>query len=159
MDPATFGHVIARVGNEFGGCIVAPEINNTGYATIAELNGSDLGYRNIYVRKVMDKVSKQEVDAFGWKSTGGNRWTIISSFVDAVENGELEILDESLLLECKYFKKRDVSVLKLQDGMTRHFDKLIAAAIAWEMRKYSIQTDPAAIKSDPVNSIYYRKKK
>lgn len=159
MDPATFGHVMAKVGNEFGGCVLAPEVNNTGYATVAELNGSDLGYRNIYVRKVMDKVSKQEVDAFGWKSTGGNRWTIISSFVDAVENGEIEILDESLLLECKYFKKRDVSVLKLQDGMTRHFDKLIAAAIAWEMRKHSIQADPASIKSDPKNSIYFRNKK
>lgn len=158
MDPATFGHVMAKVGNIFGGCLLAPEINNTGYATLAELRGSDLDYENIYTRKVFDKVSKKEMDRYGFQSTVGNRWTIISSLVEAIQSGDLEILDEALLQECRYYKKRDVIILKPEEGMTRHFDKLTACAIAWEMRKYA-EKSLKAQKEDPENSIYFRKKK
>lgn len=158
MDPATFGHVMAKVGNMFGQCILAPELNNTGHATLAELRGSDLNYENIYIRHIFDKVKKDYIDEYGWRSTRGNRWTIISSFINAVESGELEILDEDLLLECRYFKKRDVSILKPEDGMTRHFDKLISAAIAWEMRKYAEKSIEEQ-KKNRDNSIYFRKKK
>ena len=158
MDPATFGHVMAKVGNMFGECILAPELNNTGHATLTALRGSELSYENIYIRKVFHKTKKEEVDEYGWRSTGGNRWTIISAFVDAVESGDLEILDEDLLLECKYFKKRDVKILKPEDGMTKHFDKLIAGAIAWEMRKYAEKSIQAQ-REDKANSKYFRTKK
>ncbi len=158
MDPATLGHVMAKVGNMFGQCIVAPEMNNTGHATLAELRGSDISYENIYIRRVVDKLKKDYTDEYGWRSTKGNRWTIISALVDAVESGELEILDEALLLEMKHFKKRDVGILKAEDGMTRHFDKLIACAIAWEMRKYA-KLSIQEMKKNKGNSIYFRKKK
>lgn len=158
MDPATFGHVMARVGNKFGECIVAPELNNTGNSTLTELRGTELNYENIYIKQVFHKTKRDDADEYGWRSTGGNRWTIISALVDAVESGDLLILDEDLLLECKYFKKRDVSILKPEEGMTRHFDKLIACAIAWEMRKYA-EKSLKAQKEDPENSKYFRKKR
>lgn len=158
MDPATFGHVLSKTGNMFGQCIIAPELNNTGHATLAELRGTDLSYKNIYIRRIFDKVKKDYVDEYGWRSTGGNRWTIISSLVNAVQSGDLQILDEDLLMECRYFKKRDVKILKPEDGMTRHFDKLIACAIAWEMRKYA-EKSVEEQKKDKDNSIYFRKKK
>jgi len=159
MDPATFGHVMAKVGNKFGECILAPELNNTGHATLTELRGSDIAYQNIYIRRIFDKTKKEHTDEYGWRSTKGNRWTIIASFIEAVENGDLEILDENLLLECKYFKKRDVGILKPEDGMTRHFDLLIACAIAWEMRKYAEKSTKNMSSEDKENSIYFRKKK
>ena len=156
MDPATFGHVLAKVGNKFGECIIAPELNNTGHATLTELRSTDLSYGNIYIKRVFNKLNKDYADEYGWRSTGANRWTIISALKEAIVNGDLEILDESLLQECRVFKKRDVKILKHEEGMTNHFDKLIACAIAWEMRKYAKISNK---KEDNPDSIYYRKKK
>ena len=69
--------------------------------------------------------------------TTGVKYDIISNFVSAVEDGELIIYDIGLLNECYYYKKQDLNAMKMENGMTRHFDKLMAAAIAWEMRKYA----------------------
>jgi hypothetical protein len=47
------------------------------------------------------------------------------------------VLDEALLWEMYYYRKQDLNAMKMEEGMTRHFDKLTALAIAWEMRKYA----------------------
>jgi len=159
MDPATFGHVMAKVGNKFGECLLAPELNNTGNATLTELRGTDLNYENIYIRRVFDKLKKDHADVYGWLSTGANRWTIASAFIEAVHSGEIEIFDEGLLLECKHYKKRDVTIIKPEEGMTRHFDKLTSAFIAWEMRKYAKVSIVNMSRSDKNKSRYFISKK
>ncbi len=36
-----------------------------------------------------------------------------------------------------YYRKSDSHRTKEEEGTTRHFDKLMAAALAWEGRKYA----------------------
>jgi len=47
IPPDLFGHELKRVGQEFGNCIIAPEANNTGHATIAAMRG----YPNIFTER------------------------------------------------------------------------------------------------------------
>jgi len=133
--PNLFAHEVSRAGLLYGECIVAPEINNTGWATLAELQ--TIPYENIHVREIKHKRTQKISNEYGIRMTTGVKYDIISNFVSAVEDGELIIYDIGLLNECYYYKKQDLNAMKMENGMTRHFDKLMAAAIAWEMRKYA----------------------
>jgi len=59
----------------------------------------------------------------------------------AVEEGILEIPDINLIEECKHYQIRNLKTTTKKPGMTRHFDLLIALAIAWQMKD---QARPAA---------------
>lgn len=134
--PDVFAHDIKKHGEMYGQCIVGPEVNNTGYATLAELQKIyDVG--QIYRRVEKHKTSGQITKEFGWRTTSKTKPELIAQFKSAVEDGQLEILDKGLLLECKHFTRKDARIINPVDGMTRHFDKLNAAMLAWEMRNYA----------------------
>lgn len=132
--PNTFGHEINRAGLLYGEPIMGVEINNTGYATIAELQ--TIEYPNIYQRERKDRITNKMVKEYGWKTTSLTKPDIISQLVTAVEDGELLILDKELLDEMmlltKQFMRQEAST-----NMTKHFDLVMAAAIAWEMRGHA----------------------
>lgn len=129
--PDVFAYQIKKLGEMFGECIVAPEINNTGYATIAELQNI---YSNIYMREEKDKATNKLQKRYGFRTTGANKSEIVYQLKSAVEDGELVIYDEDALNEIMKYKKSDLRQLKKIDGMTNHFDLLMSTALAWEMR-------------------------
>ena len=137
VDPTVFAHEMKRAGEMFGMCLLAPEVNDTGFATIAELTAI-YDDDKIYRRQDKNKVDKKVSQEFGWRTTGGNKTEIIYQLKSAIEDGQLEVLDEGLLLEMKYYSKKDLRAMKHEEGMTRHFDKFIACAIAWEMRHHAL---------------------
>ena len=130
-----FAHEIVRHARIFGECFVLPEINNTGEATVPEL--INLGYYNMYVREVKNKTSGKVTKEYGWRTTGGNKHDIFSQFKTAFEDGEFEIYDIDLLNEMYHYTKQHIRQLQKQEGMTRHFDLLMAACLAWEGRRYA----------------------
>ncbi len=134
--PNLFGADVKRNCELYGECIVGIESNGIGYATIATL--LELGYANIYRREVKNKTTGKLMNEFGYRMTGGIKYGLFSEFKTAFEDGELEIWDRDLLLEIYHFKLQDLAAMKMEEGMTRHFDKLTAAVIAWEMRKYAL---------------------
>lgn len=133
--PSDHGHVCAKWGREYGESFGVPEINMTGYATVAKL--VDLEYFNMYTRQVKNKTSKRKTQEYGFKTTTGTKPDIVSNFFEAVESGELEILDIRILKEMYNFKNKDVHIVKKVEGMTKHFDLLMSAMLAWEGRKYA----------------------
>lgn len=133
MSPNVFAHELKREGDMYGEALIAPEINNTGYATIAELQ---LIYDNIYRREVKNRISNQTTNEYGWRTTLGNKYDILGNFKTAWEDGELEIYDIELLTEMYHFRIADMNQIKAVPGMTRHFDKLMSAAIAWELKRH-----------------------
>ncbi len=135
MPPDVFGYELANQGRMYGECLLAPEVNNTGYATVTVLKGAYKGpiFRPVSKDQVDERVSQQ----LGWETNAATKPEIIYQFKSAFEDGHLEILDIDLLNEMKYYALKDLQALKLEEGMTRHFDKLMAAAIAWAMRNYA----------------------
>lgn len=133
IPPNVFAWELKNQGHMYGKCIICPEMNNTGYATLAELQNI---YDNIYQREVKHRISNQLINEWGWRTTLGNKWEILGNLKSSWEAGELDIFDIDLLTEMYHFRKADLNQLKVEEGMTRHFDKLMAAAIAWEMRRH-----------------------
>lgn len=136
IDSHQLGNEIIRQGEWYGTCYVGPEVNNTGFATLARLRE---GYplEMIHMREETDQVKKTKEKRLGWRTTIANKSEIILQLKAAVEDGELVIPDIRVLEEMKYYKLRDLVSRKSEEGATRHFDLLMAVAIAWALRDHA----------------------
>ena len=95
---------------------------------------------NVYERKVKSKIKHEESLEFGFRTSGATKPDLISQFFTAVESGDLLILSKPLLMEMYHYKTEDVRITRPVEGMTRHFDLLMAAALAWEGRHQKIMS-------------------
>jgi hypothetical protein len=130
IPPDLFGHELVRVGREFGNCIIAPENNNTGHATIAAMRG----YPNIYTERKEGNRSLKITERFGWRTTAKSKPKMLFDFRKDYNDGLIKIYDINVLKEMRSYTTADLSGTQL--GMvTRHFDLLMAVVIAWQMRK------------------------
>lgn len=132
--PDLFAYEIKRDCELYGNCIAGVELNNTGFATVTQLKQI---YDNIYKRERKDQQTDIVTKELGWKTTQKSKPDIIFQLKSAVEKKELRIWDIDLLKEMRAYKQSDLATMRIEEGMTRHFDKMIACAIAWEMRKSS----------------------
>lgn len=161
IKPGTFAWELKREGEMFGECFWVPEINNTGYATLAELTKEveegGCGYPNVYRREVKNKTTGKLMKEYGFRMTQATKPDIFAQFKDAVETGDLEILDQRLLEECLHFRNSDIRLVRAVEGMTRHFDLLTAAALAMEASRYAEVSHSGEKGGD--GSIYMSKQK
>lgn len=132
-----FGWELKRQGGIYGYPYLIPEINNTGYGTVSELINAE--YPNLYQREQKNKTTQKIQKEYGWKATVGTVFEVLGAFKEGFESGEFEIFDIDLLKEMRVFTKSGARNMGSgrQKGVTRHFDKLRAAALAWEARKWS----------------------
>lgn len=131
--PDTFAYELKRMSDYYGECYIAPELNNHGHATVSKLKtlvDVSLIHRNIRSEKV---VGKPDVK-YGVVTSGANKETMFYDFKAAYENGDLEIDSLPLLREMFIFSLNDLGMAASGD-VTRHFDLLTAAVIAWSVRK------------------------
>lgn len=155
ISPDLFGYELIRQGNMFGKCLLAPENNNTGYGTVAIL-GENYPDGKIYHHIIRDKTTNEEMSKIGWNTNAGTKSSMIMELKTAVEEGLLDIPDLDLLDECKHYQRRNMNARK-KPGMTRHFDKLTALAIAWQMRTHcSPDKDPEKMLQVQLNRIERR---
>lgn len=140
VKPDMFGYELKKHGDRYGECIVAPEINNHGHATIAILK---LIYTNIFYTDEKDDVdilksSRKKTRKYGWHTTAASKPKMLFSLIHAVDNGLLELTDERLRIEARAYARDDLMDKEDDPRLTtRHFDLLIAAAIAWQMKDYA----------------------
>jgi hypothetical protein len=133
IPPDLFGHELVRVGREYGNCLVAPEANNTGHATIAAMRG----YPNIYTERSEGRRQIKVSEKFGWRTTKKTKPQMLFEFRKDYNDGLVKIYDINVLKEMRSYTTSDMSDTKV--GMvTRHFDLLIAVCIGWQMRKYAV---------------------
>ena len=141
ISPDMFAYEMRAHGNLFGECLLAPELNNTGYATVTQLKV--LKYPRIYQQVKTDTVDQRVTKDLGWEATSANVAAIYFAFRTAYNDGELEVPSLALLLEMRAFTKRDLDSASRRsevEGITRHFDLLRAGCIAYEMRAVAVVT-------------------
>jgi hypothetical protein len=133
IPPDLFGHELKRVGAEFGNCLVAPEANNTGHATIAAMRG----YPNIYTQKTEGNRQIRHTEKFGWRTTRKSKPQMLFDFRKDYNDGLIKIYDINVLKEMRSYTTADLT--DTQIGMvTRHFDLFMAVCIAWQLRKCAV---------------------
>lgn len=133
IKPELFAYLIAKVGKDFGDCVVAPEINNlSGGITITTLKGIyDNIYRFVDVRNVQEKQSSR----IGWYTTSVTKPNAFMKFRQDYNDGLIKINDPDLLKEMKSYSNSDL--VETGSKVTRHFDLLMSAVIAWAVKEYT----------------------
>ena len=135
IKPDVFGYEIEKQSDVFGSCLSAIESNNHGHATIAIAKQLNV---NLYTRESKDtkiEVGVEKPKEYGWNTNALTKPKMIFAFIKAVEQGLIQLNDKDLIQEAKSYSRDD-----LMDGendprlTTRHFDLLIAACIAWQMK-------------------------
>lgn len=133
--PDTFGDEIERETEIFGKNMAAIEKNNHGHATIAR--AKQLGV-NLYLTPQKDaRLFSQAPTEYGWNTNAATKPKMIFGLVKAVNDGLLELNDPDVIDEAKAYTRNDLIDTENDPRLvpsTRHFDLLIACAIAWQMK-------------------------
>ncbi len=139
IKPELFAYEMARVGREFGNCIVAPEINNmSGGIVITTLRQI---YQNVYRFTDRGNVVEKESMKYGWHTNARTKPQMFFDFRKDYNDGLVKIYDKRLLQEMKMYSNSDLS----ESGITRHFDLLTSAVIGWQMKHEDEQKKVATV--------------
>jgi hypothetical protein len=120
--PESFGDECYSEGNIFGGCILGIENNKFDQAVLkAKILGA--------------KLYKEKPNTYGWNTNSLTKSNMILGLKKAITDGLIALNDDNLINEAKSYSRNDL-IEKEQDARlsTRHFDLLIACAIAWAMK-------------------------
>jgi hypothetical protein len=133
--PDLFAFELVRVGREFGNCVLAPEVNNTsGGMVIQVLKQKE--YPNIHRKTLTDRMNNVLTKQLGWHTNSKTKPQMLAELRRDYNNGLIHIYDEQVLKEMRAFNINDVA--DDTPGLaTRHFDLLMAVAIAWQMRNFA----------------------
>jgi hypothetical protein len=143
IKPDVFGYEIIRQAAYFGNPIVAPE-NNKFDMAIGTLKHQ--GYENIYFTEesVLRQGKPSKVRTYGWNTNTMTKPKMLFELKKAVEDGHLELSDPNLIAELRSYTRDDLMDRDEDVRLTtRHFDLLMACAIAYQMRNHATFTKPA----------------
>jgi len=136
IKPDVFGDEINNEANRYGAPIVAVE-NNKFDMCIGRLKQI---YDNLYFTEVKETRAglPPKTKTYGWNTNRMTKPKMLFELKKAVEDGHLLLSDKDLIAELRSYTRDD-----LMDGeedvrlTTRHFDLLMACAIAWQMRNFA----------------------
>ncbi len=135
-----FGDEIKSQGDRYGECLLAPERNNYGSGTIGRLKQI---YNTRQIFKTQPKETKiisggkKPINEYGWHTNALTKPKILGDLKKAVNDGLLVLNCPRLIAEARSFTRNDFMDSEPDPRLTtRHFDLLIACAIAWQMKNY-----------------------
>lgn len=139
IKPDTFGDEIKREQDIFPG-LAGIEKNNHGHATIARAKQLDL---NMYFTQPKDTktgaaTNDTELKEYGWHTNALSKSKMLFALAKACDDGLIELNDPDVIAECKSYTRNDLIDNERDPRLTtRHFDFLIAAAIAWQLKDFA----------------------
>jgi hypothetical protein len=138
IKPDIYGDELARQGERFGECLLAPEKNNMGVATIGRLkqiyNLSNLYQTQREDSRVQMRVGQKAAE-YGWETNALTKPKMLYAGAKAVEDGLVALNDPDLIAECRAYTRNDLMDAPIDPRLTtRHFDLLMAFCIAWQMK-------------------------
>ncbi len=137
IKPSTFGDEIRSQADRFGEPIVAVE-NNKFDSVLERLR--TLNYPNLYFQEMKPtRIGPPPTTrTLGWNTNSDTKSKMLYALKKAVEDGHLELSDGDLIAELRSYTRDDL--MDREDDVrltTRHFDLLIACAIAYWMKDYA----------------------
>jgi hypothetical protein len=136
IKPDTFGDEIKNEADRFGAPIVAVE-NNKFDMCIGRLKQI---YENLFFTEQKEtRVGlPPRVRTYGWNTNTMTKPKMLFDLKKAVEDGHLELSDESLIAELRSYTRDDL-MDKDEDARltTRHFDLAMACAIGYQMKNFA----------------------
>jgi hypothetical protein len=141
IKPDVFGDELKRQGEYFNLPVLAVE-NNKFDMCIGRLKQIyDLG--KLYRMQNPDDSAyyKKQAD-YGWNTNAHSKPKMLSALAKAIHDGHLQLNDEALIREVRSYTRNDL-MDKDEDVRltTRHFDLLMACAIAWQMKDHATHAE------------------
>jgi len=136
--PDLFAYEIKNGGLRFGSCMAGVERNNHGFATLTILKEI---YFNIY---------KDEHEKLGWHTNLASKPKMLHDLRTAIHERIIEISDASLKQEIISMPSADLNLVNFDeaDETVGHYDRIIALAIAWQLRSLAMGGYPETIRDD-----------
>jgi len=142
--PDEFAYVLSDVAKLFatphaGLPLLGVERNEYGHATLNQLRHA-IQYPNVYHEVVYDQEKQSSIRKPGWRTSPQTRPIMITDLVRATNQGYLKITDPDFVGECLTFVKNRRGRPEAQTGC--HDDRVISAAIAWQMTQHAGMSAP-----------------
>ncbi len=155
--PDIFGEgILQSIGNEFGGCLMAIENNNTGITTIDAIKSDYPNlYRDLAPGRAVPNMGAPRPTRIGWNTNSATKPKMFMRFRKDWEDGLIKIYDINVLKEMKTYTDLDLQE-KVSGLATRHFDLLTAVVIAWQMIDYSNPTQHTQVE---INKIWQKRQR
>lgn len=131
------GRIMVAAGIWFGGLkppLLIWEDNGVG-GNVTEIVGQRLRWPNCYRKEHRGKVTPERTRSLGWHSTGATKRVLLDEMADAMGQGKLVVMSESMLDEMSTFivVRGDVCQAKRRDMQTSareaHGDRTIGGAL------------------------------
>ncbi len=136
IEPRQFAYEIKSEAQRFGKPIVAVE-NNKFEDCLGKLR--DI-YDNLYFEEEDETRAgiPSKTRYYGWNTNSATKSKMLGDLKAAVHDGHLELSDPALIAELRSYTRDDL--MDKEDDVrltTRHFDLLIACAIAYQMKDFA----------------------
>lgn len=132
--PDMFAYELKKASELYGNCIIAPERNNHGHTTISKLK--DLN-GNMYTEEAIGKMGYSNPTRYGWHTTRVSKPKMMFELKDALDENEILVHSKKILHEIRTYDKMDLDKAIFDKEQTKHWDLLIALAIAFQMKTHS----------------------
>ncbi len=139
--PDELAHEAVEYAKKFGNALIVPEINNHGLAFVVKCK--ELGYTHIYARTTKDRDTDEEKKELGFLTTKSTKPLILYQLSYSLGDLGTFIYSPLLLKELRAYPKSELDdiprLLKgnVVDPNGKHFDRVIALALAHEGRQYA----------------------
>ena len=131
IEPDLFAYELRNYAMIYGNCLVAVERNSCGLTTVSKLN--ELGVRQYYEEE-KESGRDQPTKRLGWRTTSRSKPLMCFELKDALNEKLLKINSNPLYKELKTYDPGDLRMTHFDPEQTRHWDRVMALAIAWQMR-------------------------
>lgn len=133
--PDVFGYEIKRQHEMYGKCLTAPENNSIGASTVLVLK--QLGVPMCEAPKKITRIADEKSIEYGWNTNAHTKPKMLYDLAKAINDGLLLLQDRDIIKEVKSYTRNNLMEnIKDPRLVTRHFDLLMALAIAWQMKDY-----------------------
>lgn len=136
VKPDAHAHVLAAQNKKyFGACYTAIEKN---FGSTNDI------FKTLYPTAAIHRTQRSEnkiVTAksieYGWETNGSTKGQMLADLGQGVEDGLIDLNDPDLIAEARSYTTADLMDNEVDPRLTtRHFDLLMACAIAWHVRNF-----------------------
>ena len=137
IPPDTLANEVYNLALWYNGALTCVESNNHGLTTIVQLR--HLGHPNMFRKRTLNQATTKVSLEFGWKTTRTSKPLLIDDLGMALRSGELKIHDRYTLAELWTYTRNDRGSM----SGSPHDDRVMALALANEMRQYAFMPEYA----------------
>jgi len=142
IPPDTLAHEVYMLALWYNDALTCVESNNHGLTTITQLR--HMGHPNLFRKRLLNRSTTKVSQEFGWKTTRTTKPLLIDDLGMALRAGEMRVHDRYTLAELRTYVRSERGSM----GGSPHDDRVMALALANEMRQYAFMPEFAPVVDD-----------